>query len=150
MCASRKSRLPILTLLVCLSALGCNNGPDPDAESNPGGQSATEGRPAKPPDKQKSKGKAIGAPIKIPPVTERQGEPLIDVTADIDEAIRKQCGNGELCVQLHFKEDDNTSSIPKCSFVRIEPGPGTVVDRGTRVSIVHGTEPCDVEPPDSP
>lgn len=136
-----------VALLVCLSAFGCGG---PDGSPGDGGGVAGRGR-------QRGEGRgspvnegdgqqALGAPIVIPTFQRDQGRPLDEVLAELDSAIRRRCGGGELCVTLQVEPRDD--GFTSCQFVRTEPAQETEVDRGTTVVIVAGTNPC--EEPTSP
>jgi hypothetical protein len=151
MSALRRWLHAALALLVCLSALGCGNsaeqvgGDGPARQSDAATATLAEDRergggvPGAPLNRG-SDARAIGAPIRVPAVVERQGDPLDEVRADIERKIRNQCGGGELCVNLRVEPRDD--GFKSCQFVRTDPEAGTEVARGGTIVIVSGTQSC--------
>jgi hypothetical protein len=85
-------------------------------------------------------GKAIGAPIKLPPggYLGNQEETLQEAEARIRSTIQQQCG-GCIPVRVEYTEPSAT----RCGVVRVEPTWGSEVSRDSEVVIVSGTQSCD-------
>lgn len=82
------------------------------------------------------------APLKIPPITQKQGLPMASVMPEIVRLISQGCGTPTPCVTIVTAVGDN-DILTRCEFDRIEPAPETLVPRGSTVTVVVGSEPCD-------
>lgn len=128
-----------LVLAIAGAACGDSDGSDEDAVG--GGGDGAPGVPAGDADDE-----APGAPIRIPSIQQDQGRPLDEVLAEIESAVRDQCG-GELCIELRVERSDD--GFTECQFVRTEPPQDTEVARGSTVVVVAGTQPCEDDAPDT-
>ncbi|WP_410673722.1 hypothetical protein [Amycolatopsis sp. cmx-4-68] len=90
-------------------------------------------------------GAAQGAPIKVPAFAAAGGK-LESVKAEVDRELKAACGDGTLCVDLHYVvvPDGNDSS---CVVTEVQPS--TTVNRHSRLTV---TITCQdkVIPEDSP
>lgn len=93
---------------------------------------------------------ALGSPIKVPKITLSQGQPIDDVRADLEKALKKLCGGDTLCVTVKVKQGED-EVINKCSFETTDPAPGKTIKRGSTLWMLTGAAPCeDVQPEASP
>jgi hypothetical protein len=130
---------------------GAPGSPGGDADRTPEAAPGAPGAPTDPGGDQS----APGAPINIPAFTNRQGEPLEKLQAEIERAILSACG-GTTCLDIAVEERDSNFH-PSC-YVGTDPPTGDTgikVERGTRFVIVAGSDPnnefpCVDEPSSDP
>jgi hypothetical protein len=125
----------ILALLICLAAVACAE-EDPNRslgreanereEAGEGGGGAPFGGEG---------GQAVGAPFKVPAITQLQGLPFEEVKETIEQEFLEACGTSELCVKL-VVDDRPIEGFEPCAFFSIEPPAGTEIQRGSTVTIV--------------
>lgn len=85
-----------------------------------------------------------GAPpsrMRIPEVTQSQGQPVAEVREELERLIRERCG-GDLCLKLRVKVGDN-DILSTCEFDRTDPPANTRVKRESVVVLLTGTLPCE-------
>lgn len=151
----RKWMCPALAVVACLSILSCSDS-DSDGAANgdtnspangdtnssgDGGQPGGAGAPGAPGAVGgRGDDTAIGSPIKVPNITVAQGRPVDQVRGEIEAAIREQCGDEGLCVELRIEERD--ANFESCQFVTTDPAPRSTIKRKSTVVIVVGTLEC--------
>ena len=126
----------ILTLLICHTAVACaeedpNRSLAREANEREGGGGAPFGGEG---------GQAVGAPFKVPAITQLQGLPFDQVKETIEREFLEACGTAELCVKL-VVDDRPIEGFEPCAFFSIEPPAGTEIQRGSTVTIVV-VAPC--------
>jgi hypothetical protein len=127
-----------VTLASGLALAGCT-GSDDDTGSSAGGD---DGGGAGIPVAEEAETEAPGAPIDIPSFQQDQGRPLADVLADIEGAVRDQCG-GELCIEIVVEYTDEDRD--ECTFSATDPPQGGEIERGGTLVVIAGTQPCEDE-----
>jgi hypothetical protein len=135
------------------AAQGAGAAPEEDSQEQasgaPGGGSRerqASGAPGLPGDRRDG-AEAVGAPIKIPSFLDDEGRPLNEVKAELEAALKDECG-GELCVTLRVEFSD--ANHTRCEFARTEPAQDTEVPRKSTVVIVAGSQLCTPPSSDDP
>jgi hypothetical protein len=142
-------------LLLCLAAAACVSADQPggqdqttgqpsgQGQAGGGGQDSEGGAGGAPgsPIGRGGGGEALESPVKVPDITNGQGQPLDSVMARLKREFEVACG-GELCVTLRVvpREEENFDA---CDFVETQPGAGIEVARESEVVVVSGARrPC--------
>jgi hypothetical protein len=122
----------ILALLICHTAVACADEDPNRSEVNEreGGGGAPFGGEG---------GQAVGAPFKVPAITQLQGLLFEEIKERIEREFLEACGTAELCVKLVV--DDRPIEDRPCAFSTFEPQGGTEIQRGSTVKIVVAA-PC--------
>jgi hypothetical protein len=123
-------------LLACGSGGSGGSGSGSGSGANPGGGGV--GAPIGQPNTKE----ALGSPINIPKITNSQGQFVNVVRTQLEQELRRLCGNGDLCVSIKVRQGDS-DLLTACQFDTTDPPPGTKVQRGTTLYVVTGTLPCD-------
>lgn len=131
----RPSACLVTAFAVCLLLTGCDQRDD----------NTDTGAPGAPVDRG---GDDEGAPSpgRIPSISER-GLPLDSepyVREKIKDAFRKECGNGQVCVELVDRPstDPADADATVCEYLRLE-GEGERFEPDDKIVIVTGPKPCD-------
>lgn len=134
----RAGRWIAVVVVASVFLVGCGNdtGETGPAETGNGDDGGVPDAPFNEDDDKQ----APSSPLDIPPITERQGDPVDEIRRFLEESLTEQCG-GVLCVTIQHAPDAG-SDVSMCTFLRVIPPPGGQVERGGVVVLVTGPEPC--------
>lgn len=125
---------------------GSGSGSDSGSSGDGGSESRDQGGPGVGAPKDKD-GKVPKPPIKVTTTRFTQGRPINDVVRELEESVRKQCGDGTLCVTITVENSE--PDWEDCEFHSSRPDEGATVKRGGTIVLVAGTSPCETPSPEA-
>lgn len=147
--AKRSFGAMVATVTVTAVLAGCGGsvvGSGSGSSGGGGSEDRDQGGPGVGAPKDKD-GKAPKPPIKVTTTRLTQGQPIDEVVRELKKSVRKQCGDGTLCVTI--KVERSAPDRKECEFQSSRPDEGATVKRGGTIVLVVGTSPCETPSPEA-
>jgi hypothetical protein len=91
------------------------------------------------------------APISIPSTNAWQGNPIDEVRHRVEQLVRTECGNDELCITVNVAMGDD-DSYDQCQFASTLPDTSDPITLkpGSTLTLLTGTWPCETNSSSEP